>query len=329
MKSVNWGIIGAGRIAHSFAADIKSVSQAKLVGVAARSGESAQKFAAQHGIPISFAGYDALFEDPSIDAVYIATPHSCHFDNTRSALQRGKAVLCEKPLTTNADEARQLAAIASTRKRYLMEAMWTYFLPALSVAKKWIQQGKIGTIKHVKSDFGYPQLPYDPEKREYDARLGGGALLEMGIYPIAIAWYFLEQDPQSVQVNCKFAPNGVEDDVTMLFEYPDCLATLGTSFRCKLQNWTYVIGDEGYIAIPDTWRADQCHLYALDDKVDSYTDSRTTLGFNYETEAATQDILEGKLQSDVIPHSLSIRFQEHIEQVKEFLKPRMHTNDRE
>jgi len=172
----------------------------------------------------------------------------------------------------------------------------------------------------VKADFGYPQLPYSPDRREYNAELGGGCLLEMGIYPVAIAWLFLQQDPDDIQVICRKAPNGVEDDVQMLFNYGDndsgCSATLATSFRSKLQNWAYIIGEEGYIAIPDFWRANECRLYELDDCVDHFRDGRKSLGLDYETVAANEDILAGRQQNRIMPWSNTLRFQEHMSRVK-------------
>jgi predicted dehydrogenase len=202
-----------------------------------------------------------------------------------------------------------------------MEAMWTYFLPAIQKAREWVEQGRIGRLRQVKADFGYPLLPFDPDRREYNAELAGGCLLEMGIYPVALAWLFMQRDPVDIQVTAHKAPNGVEDDVAMLFDYGDesdgAVATLGTSFRSKLQNWAYVIGEEGYIAIPDFWRASECSLYQLDTRVDHFDDGRKSLGFNYETVAANEDIIAGRQQNSLVSWANTIRFQEHMERVKE------------
>lgn len=315
-RRVRWGILTTGRIAGQFAADFPHVANGELLAVAARTDQAAAAFAHHYKIPRSYPSYRALFDDPEIDAVYIATPHSMHHDNAVDALRAGKAVLCEKPLTTSLATARSLIATAEQSHGYLMEAMWTYFLPAILKAREWVAAGRIGRIRHIKADFGYPLLPYDAQRREYDATLGGGALLEMGIYPIALAWLFLQQDPERIKVVARHAPNGVEDDVVATFDYRDCVATLATSFRCKLQNWAYVIGDEGYVAIPDFWRASQCHLYRLDERIDTFDDGRSTLGFNYEAQAASEDILQGRRQSAVMPWSNSLKFQEHIARIR-------------
>jgi predicted dehydrogenase len=197
-----------------------------------------------------------------------------------------------------------------------MEGMWTWFLPAVQQALAWYRDGRIGELLHVKSDFGYP-LTYSEDLREYDARVGGGAVLEMGVYPVAIARLFIGRGPDSIDVVGRRAPNGVEDDVSAIFDYGDCMATLGTSFRCKLQNWTYIIGTEGYIAIPDFWRAERCALYELDTLVDSFEDGRITIGFDHEIDAVSRDILEGRRESPVIPLATSLALQEDMKAIRD------------
>ena len=241
MSKVRWGIIGAGRIAHSFASDIHHASSADLVAVGARNLGNAELFAAKYDVELAFGGYKDLFASPDVDAVYIATPHNLHFSQAMDALSAGKAVLCEKPLVVNPDECRELSEYAASQKCYLMEGMWTWFLPALREAKQWVDEGRIGKIRHVKADFGYP-IPYSNDRREYDNRLAGGCLLEMGIYPVAIAQYFLGSEPDDITVRSHQAPNGVEDDVVILASYSQgAMATLATSFRCKLQNWKWPV----------------------------------------------------------------------------------------
>jgi len=320
MNSVRWGIISTGRITHQFVRDFQFVPNGEVVAVASRSQASAEAFAAQYGIPRTYAGYQAMLEDPEVDAVYIATPHTLHYQNMIDAIQARKHVLCEKPFTVGAEDSRQVFHLAEQSSVFVMEAMWTHFLPAIRKAREWVEQGRIGRLRQVKADFGYPLLPFDAGRREYDADLGGGCLLEMGIYPVALALLFTRQDPEEIKVIARTAPNGVEDDVQMLFNYGDndsgCSATLATSYRSKLQNWAYIIGEEGYIAIPDFWRASQCHLYHLDDCIDRFDDDRKSLGFNFETVAANTDILAGRQQNTIMPWSTTIRLQEHMSRVR-------------
>ena len=314
-KKIRWGILATGRIADWFVADLGAVANGEVAAVASRTQAKADAFAARHGIPRAYGDYRALLTDPDVDIVYVATPHTEHLANATDALRAGKAVLCEKPMTVTPEECRALIAVAEETGGYLMEAMWTYFLPAIRQAEAWVAAGRIGRLRHIKADFGYP-LPYAPDRREYDAELGGGALLEMGIYPVALAWLFLRRDPEAIHVTARAAPNGVEDDVVAVFNYADCTATLATSFRCKLRNWAYIIGEEGYIAIPDFWRAGACRLYRLDERVDQFTDDRTDQGFGFEAAAVGGDLLAGKRRPDVVSLADSLKFQEHIARIK-------------
>ncbi len=312
MRKIQWGIVGAGRIAGSFARDMPFVANGELAAVASRSPERAGEFARRHGIGRAYGGYEALFADEAIDAVYIATPHAQHLANASAALRAGKAVLCEKPLTLNATECRSLLAVAGETAGYLMEGMWTWFLPAVRQAVRWVGEGRIGRLRHVQADFGYPQLPFDARRREYDAALGGGCLLELGVYPVALSQLFQQAEPLSLKVTTHRAPNGVEDDLVAVLKFPDSVSTLAASFRCKLRNWAYVIGEEGYIAIPDFWRAGEALHYRLDECVEHFRDGRTSLGFNYEAFAVGEDLLAGRNESLVVPHAASLKFQENM-----------------
>jgi predicted dehydrogenase len=315
-KKIRWGILSTARIAHQFADDLAYVENGTLAAVASRSAETANEFAARHDIPTAYSSYQELYEDPGIDAIYIATPHSLHCENASDALRAGKAVLCEKPLAISVDEIDALAGVVTETGGYLMEAMWTWFLPAIRQAHKWFEAGEIGQLQHIRSDFGYPLLPYSPDRREYKVELGGGVVPDMGIYPIAMAYLFTRSNPASIDVVARRAPNGVEDDVVAIFNYADYAATLSTSFRCKLPNQTHIIGDKGHIVIPDFWCARECSLYRVDEKIDSFVDDRRSHGYNYEATAVGNDLLEGRRESQTVPLAVSRVFQEHIEAIK-------------
>ena len=320
MTEIRWGVVSAGNIAGKFARDIAHAHNARIGAVAARNCDAARKFAETHGVPKEYQGYERLFADTDIDAVYVATPHTLHLENTLAALDAGKAVLCEKPITLGAADFSGMRAAAARADCYLMEGMWTWFLPAVTTAKAWFDAGRIGELRHVKADFGYP-VPYDPQARQYNADLAGGCLLDMGIYPIAIARFFTARAPARIEVISRFAPNGVDDDVVMLFDFDNCVATLATSFRCKLQNTAYIIGTEGYIAIPDFWRASECSLYVREDRVDTFVDDRSGSGFEYEIRAVSDDILAGRKESTVVTHAASAAFQEDMDRVRSRFPP--------
>lgn len=317
MKSVKWGILGPGNIAADFVSDFEFVPNGVVHAVASRNTSRSNEFAARFQIPVVCDSYEALVSHPEVDAIYVATPHRFHFEQSLLALQHGKAVLCEKPVTTSLAHFMKLQEVAAEKGVLLMEGMWTYFLPAIQKAKQWVNEGKIGTIKHVKSDFGF-HAPFDPNSRLFDPNLAGGAMLDIGIYPIALASYFLEKDPVDMKIRSTKAPSGVDSDLMMSFEYGNALGTLHASLECELPNMTYVIGEKGYIAIPKGWQARECSLFVESERMDHFTDSRTGFGFNYEIEAFNSDLIDGRLESGTVPHRVSQQLQRLMEKVATF-----------
>ena len=315
MKKINWGIVGCGRIAAQFCEDLAHTNNGVAYAVAARSGEDASAFASKYGAANAYEGYQALFDDKNVDVVYIATPHNFHFKNASDAIKAGKHVLCEKPITVSAEECKQLSLLAKKHDVFLMEAMWTYFLPAIQKAKQWVEQGRIGTIKHVKADFGYP-VPFNPDGREYNPDLAGGCLLDMGIYPLAIANYFLNNDLENLYVRANIRYKGVEDDVLITANCGDVMVSLATSFQCRLGNGAYIIGDKGYIKIPDAFRAYECSLYELDDLIERFEDGRQSQGYSYEAQEVGRLLSENKRESDIMSHSQSLLLQSQMERIK-------------
>lgn len=311
---VSWGLVSAGRIAHTFAKDMQFVDNAVMHAVAARSLQNAKVFADTYDIPIAYEGYDALYADPDVDAVYISTPHTLHYEHTKRALLAGKHVLCEKPFVVTPEQCQELTALAKQHNLFLMEAMWTWFLPAIEQTLSWINQGRIGVVKQVQADFGYP-IQYDPSLREWDTTLAGGCTFEMGIYPIAFNWLVQKRDPIKWQITGKRAPNNADKTVSVNLEYEDSISHIGSSFECKLRNWAYVIGTDGYIAIPDFWRAERAQLFHLDTCLETFNVDGQGSGFEYQIEHASRCIASGQLESDVVSHQDSLSFQRHIQTI--------------
>lgn len=309
---IRWGIVSTGRITHTFAQDLATLTDGTLQAVYARRPEAAGDFTSRYGARRAYSHYDDLLADPEVDAVYIATPHTVHHDQARDALRAGKAVLCEKPLVVNPAECRSLLATAGETGTYLMEGMWTWFLPAVRQALDWYRAGRIGALRHLQADFGYPQLPYDPERREYNADLGGGCLLEMGVYPVALDWLFRKTDPIGTHVQAHFAPNGVEDDLSWILDYGDSVSRLATSFRARLGNAAAIIGEEGWILIPDFFRASECILFELDTEVDRFREKRQGHGFEHQIAAVQADLRAGRRQSETVRLADSLAFQERM-----------------
>ncbi len=314
MSKVKWGVIGPGNIASNFVSDFQHVANGEVVAVGSRSKSRAREFADRHAIEVSYGSYDELCQSDEVDAIYVATPHNFHFEQASLAIKYGKAVLCEKPITTSLKDFHVLRRLAAENKTLLMEGMWTYFLPAIKKAKQWVNEGRIGVIKHVKSDFGF-YADFDPQNRLFNPELAGGALLDIGVYPIALANYFLEGLPTDIKVHSRKASTGVDSDVMMSFTYPEVMATLHASLECRLPNYTYIIGDKGYIEIPNAWQAKICSLYIESERIDHYNDGRNNFGFNYEIEAFNADFLAGRLESSIMLHQSSEQLQSLMEKV--------------
>lgn len=313
---MRWGLIGTGSICGQFARDLPHVPGAQLAAVASRDAARATAFAAQFGFARAYGDYAELLADPDIDIVYIGTPHSEHLRHAGDALRAGKHVLCEKPLTVTPGEAEALIAIHKASGAYLMEAMWTWSLPAIATAQRWIAEGRIGALRHIKADFGYPQR-FDAAGRMYNPALAGGCLLDMGVYPVALAWLLHRAMPERIEVVGRRAPSGVDDDFSAVLAYPDHTATLGSSFRCKLRNWAYIVGSDGYIAIPDFWRASEAMLFQLDTMVEHYRDPRTHQGFAYQAIAVQADIAAGRRQSATVSLADSLAVQRIMDRIRD------------
>lgn len=298
-STIRWAILGAGRIAHKFASDFKEVNNAALVAVASRDKQKATEFAAQYNIPEAIS-YDELYLHSGIDAVYIATTHNFHFEQSLSCLNHGKAVLCEKPITINALQFQTLAEVAKRNNCYLMEAMWTWFLPAIQQAKKWIDDGRIGEIKAIQSDFG-ALMPFDPSGRLYNANLAGGALLDLGVYPVAITTFITGKEPLHIYSSGQIGTTGVDETNSIILDYGEIKASLVTSMVAQMQNKAIIFGNKGYIEIPDFYKAYSATLYNSERKeIETFSDNRSTWGYNYETQAVTNDLLEGIKENEIV-----------------------------
>lgn len=316
MKKVNWGIIGTGNIAHSFARDFTYVNHGKLAAVASRSLDKAREFSDEFNISKAFGSYEEIYTSSEIDVVYIATPHNLHFQNSVDALKAGKAVLCEKPISINPKECLRLMEIAQSTGSYLMEAMWTYFLPAILEAQKWIEDGKIGKVRYIKADFGF-KANRTSQAKLFDPKFAGGALLDIGIYPIAMAWLTYKQIPEKISVFSKQADTGVDSEETMIFEYSNGeIANLAASILFDMSNEAVIMGEKGMIRIPNFFMAKECFLYENGEPKKHFTDPSKCVGYNYEVDAVNMDLLEGKTESVVVPLSSSLKLQELMSMVK-------------
>ncbi|MFT5640695.1 MAG: putative dehydrogenase [Cyclobacteriaceae bacterium] len=315
MNKLKWGILGPGRIAREFAADFKWTKLAECVAVASRSKERADQFSRDFGISKSYDSYDALFLDENVQAIYVATPHTFHKEQVIAALQSGKHVLCEKPITTNKADLEEIIEVANQEQRYFIEGMWTYFLPAIQKAKRWVDEGRLGDVLHIKSEFGY-SVPFDAKGRMYNPALSGGALWDMGIYNIAMAQLFLGASFENLWVDSSLASSGVDNDVVTHYRVGNAQAHLHTSFKCKLPNKTIIIGEKGYIEIPNFWRASECSFYAEEKLVEIFKDHREGNGFEFEIDKVSEEIMKGELTSNIVSPKASLHFQSLMDEIR-------------
>jgi predicted dehydrogenase len=245
---IRWGILGPGSIAHKFATGLQSLTDAKLVAVGSRTIESANAFADQYGATNRHIGYEALVHDPDVDAIYVATPHSFHQEHTELCLRAGKAVLCEKPFAINRAQAESMVATARSTGVFLMEAMWTRFLPLLIRVRELVAAGEIGEIRMIWSDFGF-RTNVNPQSRLFDMNLGGGGLLDVGIYPVSLASLFLGQ-PNRIATLADLGETGVDEQAGIILGYPGAqMAILATAVRTSTPMETTIIGSLGQIRI--------------------------------------------------------------------------------
>jgi predicted dehydrogenase len=246
---VRWGIAGPGGIAKGFADGMRLVDDGVITAVASRSPERADAFAAEFAIPTAYGDYRALAEDPEVDAVYVATVASQHEANTLLFLEAGKHVLCEKPFALSAQQARRMAAAARERGLFLMEAMWSRFLPAYQVLGHVLDEGRIGDVLQVEADFGF-RWPFDPEHRHFDLGTGGGGLLDLGIYPVQLCTLVLGL-PERVVAIGHVGETGVDEQVAAVLDHGGGrLGVIKAALRVNLACTARISGTEGWIDLP-------------------------------------------------------------------------------
>jgi predicted dehydrogenase len=306
MTKYNWGIIGVGNIAGSFAEDLKLLPQARLKAVSSRSAERASAFANKYRIPDWHDSWDAIAADPEIDIVYVATHHPFHFQNTRSCLEAGKAVICEKPITMNRRELEILVGIARENKVFLMEAIWTRFLPSTRKVLEFIESGELGKLSEVYADFGF-RLEYDPEHRLYDPAKGGGVLLDVGIYPVFIS-LLLAGRPDKLQASTRFAPSGVDHSCNMIFEHGnEVVSSLNCTLLSDAPTEANLMFEHGWIRMESWWLTPgPITIHRQDRKPKRVKFREHGKGYHYEAAEVMQCLDRGLTESPSLPLDFSL-----------------------
>jgi predicted dehydrogenase len=289
MKTIRWGILAPGRIAHKFAQDLVKTPNARLMAVGSRSLERAQEFAGAYEAPYAYGSYEELLTCPELDIIYIASPHIGHFEHTMLCLNAGVAVLCEKPFAMNYQQVEEMVRTARAKKIFLMEALWSRFMPTILKTWELIEQGVIGKVLGVKADFGF-KGPYDVTNRLFNPELGGGALLDIGIYPVF--WSYLHLGlPTSLKASAVFSETGVDASNGMVMTYHEQqFAFLDSTFMAKTACEGWVYGEKGNIKVHGRWHESQSmtlELYTEGREVETqeFSFGRDTWGYGYEIEA--------------------------------------------
>ncbi|UKM63700.1 Gfo/Idh/MocA family oxidoreductase [Flavobacteriaceae bacterium GSB9] len=318
IKTIKWGIIGLGRIANSFATDLATISDAELYAVASRSQNKADDFAKKHNAKKAYNSYEALANDNNIDAVYIATPHSLHKENALMCLENGIAVLGEKPFAMNANEVKDMIAKAKEKNVLLMEALWTYFLPHYQYVLRELKNKTYGKIIKLEADFGFKR-PYNTNTRLFDKKLGGGSLLDIGIYPIFAALSTLGI-PKNIVANATFFENGADSSCNMEFNYSGGVkAFLKSSLIEELPTQAIFECDKATIKINTQFHAPSNVSIIKDGKEEIKDFSYNTIGYNYETIHFNNLLLEGKRESDVMTFDFSKNLIETLDKVRNII----------
>jgi predicted dehydrogenase len=251
-KKYNWAILGCGKIANKFANDLKLLTNANLYAAASRDLSRAQDFARQYGFETAYGSYEELVNDSKVDVVYIATPHSHHREHTLLCLKNKKAVLCEKAFAMNLNEVKEMVASAKENNTFLMEAFWTMFQPSFKKAMEIVESGELGKLKIVRSDFAF-NAPFIEDNRLYNTKLGGGSLLDIGIYPVFAALTSLGI-PDTIKTFADFSSTGSEESISMIFKYKKGeMANLTSSLASHSPIQTEYLCEKGYVVLNPRW----------------------------------------------------------------------------
>ena len=311
-----WGIIGCGNIANQFAKSLAIMPDVKLLGVASRSEEKARHFAHQYQSEHWFGAYTDLVRMPELDAVYIATTHNYHFENSMLCIDHGKGVLCEKPLTVNAREAEKLIEHARSKKVFLMEAFWTRFLPSTRKLTELLDRNVIGDVKMIKADFGY-NFPFDAESRVYNPVLAGGALLDVGIYPINLAQYVYKSDPEEIVSSSILSSTGIDEQSAYLFKYKGSrMALLYSAVNVETRNDAWIYGSKGIIHMPKFYAASKLHISKSTGENETFDLPYESTGYSYEAAEVMKCMRSGKLESDIMPNRDSLKIMQIMDKMR-------------
>lgn len=317
LKQIRWGIIGLGKIADKFAADLLISKNAILQAIASRSIEKAELFGDKFGVDKRYGSYNELASSPEVDVIYVATPHIFHFEITMMCLKHGKAVLCEKPLGMNRDEVAAMLNEARQRKLFLMEGLWTRFIPATEKALGLLRANAIGEVKFMRADFGF-KADGDRESRINDKKLGAGSLLDIGIYPIYLSLLTLGA-PRFVKAMARMTDTGFDSYCSMLFDYGNAAkASLESTIEANTPVEAFIYGSKGAIKIHRPFHhSKKISLHQNGELKEVFDLSYPGHGYVFEIEEVNHCLKKRLTESPKLPHSTSLELISLMDKVRE------------
>ncbi|GAB1422345.1 Gfo/Idh/MocA family oxidoreductase [Anaerolineales bacterium] len=317
MEKIRWGILSTGNIATRFVSDLLEVEDAEVTAVASRSQDTADLFGNQFGIRKRYGRYEDLIADESIDVIYIGTPHPFHKENALACLRAGKAVLCEKPIALNFNDAIEMRNAAFENQVFFMEAMWSRFIPATEKVLEIINEGLLGEIRLLRADFGY-NAEFNPASRIYSPDLAGGALLDVGIYPITLAHLILGM-PETILSQVTKAETGVDAANSMIFQYENgAMAMLYSAINTHTTVDAEIMGSRGLIRIHRRWHHSQRLTLVIDgEKRETIEIPYAGNGYRYEAMEVNRCLREGKLESPKRPIRASLEVLKIMDQLRQ------------
>ncbi len=318
-RPVQWGLVGPGGIARKFARDLRVADAGFLRSIAGRDLPRAKAFAGEFGAEFASDDLLSIATDPGVDIVYVATPHSAHFAAAKTLLEHGKPLLIEKPMTVNAAQARELIAIAQSRGVFLMEALWTRFLPAYRQVCRWLSEGRIGQVRWVRSSFCVRGNP-DPAKRWLNPALAGGGLLDLGVYNLAMSQSILGQKPDRIRAVANFSSTGVDDMLSVSLAYsPQALAQFSCGFVAGDDNSFTILGENGRIHVPSPFWAAQEAILLAGDVNETHCAPFRGEGFEYEIAEAVRSLRAGELESPLMPLDDTLATLEVMDEIRSLI----------
>jgi len=316
-KRYKWGILAPGKMSAKFTMGLKLLENVELYAVGSRDLQRSKLFAEEHGFKKYYGSYEELASDPDVDIIYIASPHSHHYAHTMLCLKNRKAVICEKAFALNCSEVDEMIAEAARQKVFLMEALWPPFQPIYKKTKEILHTGEPGKIIHMDARFGF-QAPFSATDRKFNLELGGGSLLDIGIYPVIDILYFMGV-PDEVTAKASFTGTGSEDSISIIFGFNDGrMATLYSSFRTAAGIGCDLLCENGNLLFSRERDMSQQLIVAINGKEQvKHSLLPDGMGYQFEAVEVMKCLDEGKLESEVVPHSFSHDLMNTLDRIRQ------------